>query len=138
MKNIKELNTIDRLSILFSSVICIAWISLVAALLLFVLDIPKIVMIMIQNIVYDEISLLIIWFGIMVFIIVTYILHELMKAIWVRITRIHYLIKNDILKVVEDDGREYYLPRSSVIDAMINYMESERENEKEKTSEENA
>lgn len=51
--------------------------------------------------------------------------------------RIHYLLKNDILKVFVD-GRAYYLPRSSAIDAMINYMESERENEKEKTSEENA
>lgn len=137
MKDIKELNTIDRLSILFSSTICIAWVSLIAASLLFVLDIPKIVMIMIQNIVYDEISLLIIWFGIMVFIIVTYVLYELMKIIWVRMKRIHYLLKNDILKVFVD-GRVYYLPRSSAIDAMINYMESERENEKEKTSEENA
>lgn len=136
MKDIKELDTIDRLVILFSSIICIAWISLVAALV-FILDIPKLIMLMIQNIAYNKINLLIIWFGIMVFAIVTYILYELMKIIWIRMKRIHYLLKNDILKVFVD-GRAYYLPRSSAIDAMINYMESERENEKEKTSEENA
>lgn len=137
MKDIKELDTIDRLVILFSSIICIAWISLVAAALVFILDIPKLIMLMIQNIAYNKINLLIIWFGIMVFAIVTYILYELMKIIWIRMKRIHYLLKNDILKVFVD-GRAYYLPRSSAIDAMINYMESERENEKEKTSEENA
>ena len=137
MRDIKELDTIDRLVILFSSIICIAWISLVAAALVFILDIPKLIMLMIQNIAYNKINLLIIWFGIMVFAIVTYILYELMKIIWIRMKRIHYLLKNDILKVFVD-GRAYYLPRSSAIDAMINYMESERENEKEKTSEENA
>lgn len=48
--------------------------------------------------------------------------------------RIHYLLKNDIIKV-ETDGHLYFMPRSSALEAMINYMESERENEEEKTSE---
>lgn len=136
MRDIKELDIIDRLTILLSSGTCIMAMSFVAAVLLFVLDIPQLVMFMMQNIINDNIKLLIIWLWIATFSIVLYTLFELMKTIWFHIKRIHYLIKNDIIKVVV--GKKiYYMPRSSAIDAMISYMESERKNEEKKTSEEN-
>ncbi len=134
MKDIRELDFIDRIAILVSSVCYILGMSFVAAALLFVLDIPGIVLFMIQDILNDSVKLSIIWLGIATFSIISYILFQLMKISWFHMKRIHYLLKNDIIKV-ETDGHLYFIPRSSALEAMINYMESERENEEKKTSE---
>lgn len=60
MKDVRELDFIDRIAILVSSVVYILGMSFVAAALLFVLDIPKIIMFMIQDILNDNVKLLII------------------------------------------------------------------------------
>ena len=135
MKDVRELDFIDRIAILVSSVVYILGMSFVAAALLFVLDIPKIIMFMIQDILNDNVKLLIVWLGIATFSIVSYIVFHLLKAVWFHIKRIHYLLKNDIIKV-ETCRHLYFMSRSDALEAMINYMESERENEKRKTSEE--
>lgn len=135
MKDIRELDFIDRIAILVSSVVYILGMSFVAAALLFVLDIPKIIMFMIQDILNDNVNLLIMWLGIATFSVISYIVFHLLKVVWFHIKRIYYLLKNDIIKV-ETCGHLYFMPRSDALEAMINYMESERENEKRKTSEE--
>lgn len=135
MKDVRELDFIDRIAILVSSVVYILGMSFVVAVLLFVLDIPKIIIFMIQDILNDNVKLLIIWLGIATFSMISYIVFHLLKVVWFHIKRIHYLLKNDIIKV-ETDRHLYFMPRSDALEAMINYMESERENEKRKTSEE--
>ena len=135
MKDVRELDFIDKIAILVSSVVYILGMSFVAAALLFVLDIPKIIMFMIQDILNDNVKLLIVWLGIATFSVVSYIVFHLLKVVWFHIKRIHYLLKNDIIKV-ETCGHLYFMPRSDALETMINYMESERENEKRKTSEE--
>lgn len=121
---IKELDFMDRTVILARSVLWILSFSFTAAVLIYLTNLPKIIIYLVQNAIYDNLRLSVIWLSIIVFSMIVYILHELLKLIWVNIKDIHRLIENEIIKIVVSE-KTIYLTRSSDIGAIIKDLESE-------------
>lgn len=122
--DIKELNFMDRFKILMPSFIMILGVSFAAAILIYITHMPKMIICLVQDVMYSNLQLSTIWLSVIVFSILIYILRKLFKLILLNIEIIEYLCKDNIVKVIVQ-GKTKYIPKSFNPGDIIKYMKSE-------------